>query len=111
MSALPMNVIAMFVTSVVAQLVGVMLMPHTHGFTKLWPTLGCGLAFAVGLWMVARMIESGAALGILMPLLAAVIPIGAIAIGVVMFGETASWTKVAMLLFACGLVGAAAKFG
>jgi hypothetical protein len=29
----------------------------------------------------------------------------------VMFGETASWTKVAMLLLACGLVGAAAKFG
>jgi len=111
MPAIPLNVVGMFVTSVLAQLVGVMLMPHTHGFSKLWPTLGCGLAFAIGLWMVARMIETGAQLGILMPLLAAVIPVGAIAIGVFMFGESASWTKVAMLLCACGLIGAAASAG
>ena len=109
MPALPLNVIAMFIISVVAQLIGVMLMPHTQGFTRLLPTLGCGTAFLVGLWMVARLIASGAPIGILMPLLAAVIPIGAIAIGVVMFGETASWTKVVMLLAACGLIGAAAS--
>jgi hypothetical protein len=59
--------------------------------------------------MVARLYHGGAKLGIVMPLLAAVIPIGIIAIGVLMYGERASFFKILVLLAACGLVGAAAK--
>jgi hypothetical protein len=61
--------------------------------------------------MVARLYNGGAKLGIMMPLLAAVIPIGIIAIGVFMYGEKASPAKVALLVAACGLIGAAAAIG
>jgi hypothetical protein len=54
------------------------------------------------------MYQSGAKLGIMSPLLAAVIPLGVIAIGVLMYHESASPMRIALLLAACGLIGAAA---
>jgi hypothetical protein len=42
------------------------------------------------------------------PLLAAVIPLGVIAIGVAFYNESASPLRVAMLVGACALIGAAA---
>jgi small multidrug resistance pump len=55
------------------------------------------------------MYYGGAKLGIMMPLLAAVIPIGIIVIGISLYGESASVLKVALLIGACGLIGAAAS--
>jgi multidrug transporter EmrE-like cation transporter len=86
-----------------------MLLPRTQGFTNPLPTVGCAALFVCGIWMVARLYHGCAKLGIVMPLLAAVIPIGIIAIGVLMYGERASFFKILVLLAACGLVGAAAK--
>ena len=41
------------------------------------------------------------------PLLAAVIPLGVIAIGILAYNESASPLRIALLLGACGLIGAA----
>jgi multidrug transporter EmrE-like cation transporter len=107
----PMTVLLHFFGSVGFQLLAVMLLPQTRGFTRLLPTLGCAALFVCGIWMVARMYENGAKLGIVMPLLAAVIPVGIIGIGVFMYGESASVLKILLLLTACGLIGAAASVG
>jgi quaternary ammonium compound-resistance protein SugE len=106
---IPLGILGLFFASVGFQLLAVMLLPRTQGFTNPLPTVGCAALFVCGIWMVARLYHGGAKLGIVMPLLAAVIPIGIIAIGVLMYGERASFFKILVLLAACGLVGAAAK--
>lgn len=108
MPALSWNVVWMFAASVVAQLVAISLLPQTRGFTHLVPTIACSAAFLVGIGMIAKMIHRGLPVGILMPLLAAIVPLGGIVIGVLLFGESATFAKMALLVFACVLVGAAA---
>jgi multidrug transporter EmrE-like cation transporter len=110
-TTIPVSVLLHFFGSVGFQLLAVMLLPQTRGFTRPLPTVGCAALFVCGIWMVARMYENGAKLGIVMPLLAAVIPVGIIAIGILMYGESASIVKVVLLLTACGLIGAAATVG
>ena len=63
--------------------------------------------FVCGIGAIARMYVSGAKLGIMSPLLAAVIPLGVIAIGILAYNESASPLRIALLLGACGLIGAA----
>jgi multidrug transporter EmrE-like cation transporter len=107
MSNIPARVYVLFFASVAAQLAAMFLIPRTRGFTAPWPTLACALLFVAGIGLVARMYASGAKLGIVSPLLAAVIPMGVIAIGVVAYNESASPLRITMLLAACGLIGAA----
>jgi small multidrug resistance pump len=109
MANISARIIGLFSGAVVFQLLAVVLLPRTRGFTNPLPTLGCSALFVCGIWMVARMYYGGAKLGIMMPLLAAVIPIGIIVIGISLYGESASVLKVALLIGACGLIGAAAS--
>jgi len=102
------RVAALFCASVAFQLLAMLLLPRTRGFTVALPTIACALLFVGGIWMVARMYSSGAPLGIMSPLLAAVIPLGVIAIGVLVYNESASPLRISMLLGACALIGAAA---
>jgi multidrug transporter EmrE-like cation transporter len=107
-ATISLRVVGLFFASVGFQLLAVMLLPQTRGFTNPLPTIGCAGLFVCGIWMVARLYYGGAKLGIMMPLLAAVIPMGIIAIGIFMYGESASFLKVTLLLAACGLIGTAA---
>lgn len=50
---------------------------------------------------------SGANLTLIVPLLSAAVPIAGIAVAVLVYGESASLSKVAMLVAACGLVATA----
>src|SRR5579862_705597 len=104
----PLRIGAMFFASVGFQVLAVALLPRTRGFTQLLPTLGCSLLFICGIWMVARMYQSGAKLGILSPLLAAVIPLGVMVIGIIVYHESASPLRITLLVLACGLIGVAA---
>jgi multidrug transporter EmrE-like cation transporter len=108
MLGIPLRVYGLFVASVIFQLLAMVLLPRTRGFTVALPTLGCAALFVCGIWMIARMYQSGAKLGIMSPLLAAIIPLGVIAIGVLLYHESASPLRVAMLIGACALIGAAA---
>lgn len=105
---IPLRIYAMFFASVGFQVLAVALLPRTRGFTQFLPTLGCSLLFICGIWMVARMYEGGAKLGILSPLLAAVIPLGVMALGIILYHESASPLRIALLVLACGLIGGAA---
>ena len=108
MLSIPLRVYVLFAASVAFQLLAMMLLPRTRGFTEPLPTLGCAALFVCGIWMVARMYQSGAKLGIMSPLLAAVIPLGVILVSILMYHESASPLRIGLLVVACGLIGAAA---
>jgi hypothetical protein len=46
---------------------------------------------------------------VLIPLISAAVPLASIAMGVLLFGDTPSVPKLALLLAACGLIGFASK--
>ena len=84
-------------------------LPRTDGFTKLGPTILCVCAFIMTTWSLAKLIQSGLQLSILMPVAAAVVPLAAIGVGVLTYGESASLSKIGLLIVACVLVRIAAR--
>jgi len=105
---LSLRTIALFFASTVFQVLAVALLPRTRGFTEPLPTVASAVLFILGIWMVARLYEGGVKLGIISPLLAAVIPLAVIGVGIFIYGESASILRVSMLVGACALIGAAA---
>lgn len=96
-----------FIVAVAANIAALGLLPATQGFTRPLPTLGCLALFVVNLWLISRLIEGGAGLSLLMPLLAAVIPLSTMAMGIMIYGESASPMRIGLLIVACLLAGAA----
>ncbi len=109
MVTLTPSIIALVATSVVCQVIGASLMPMTKGLTEIIPTLGFGIAFAIGLGIMARLIYSGINLSALLPFMAAVVPLCAIAVGVLVYGESASALKISLLVFSCLTIGFASS--
>ena len=75
--------IATFAIAVLTQLAAIALLPRTNGFTQLVPTLLCSALFVIGIGALARLAHGGAQLGILIPMMSAVIPLVTIVIGIV----------------------------
>jgi small multidrug resistance pump len=109
MITLTPSIIALVATSVVCQVIGASLMPMTKGLTEIIPTLGFAIAFAIGLGIMARLINSGINLSALLPFMAAVVPLCAIAVGVFVYGESASTLKISLLIFSCLTIGFASS--
>lgn len=109
MVALTPSIIMMFAVSVIFQIIGLSLMPMTKGVTEIIPSLGSGIAFLVGLGMMARLINSGINLSILLPFMAAIVPICVIAVSILVYGESASITKLSLLVSACLVIGFASN--
>jgi multidrug transporter EmrE-like cation transporter len=105
MTSVSPNVILMIALSVAFQLIGVFLLPMTKGLTQPLPTIAGAIAFLIGLGLMARLSASGVNLSVLLPLMAALVPLGAVAIGVLAYGDSASLPKIFMLVAACGLIG------
>ncbi len=98
-----------FLVILASQLVGVALLPKTDGYTNIGFTLAQISMFAISFAAMARLIKHGVHLGILIPLLSTAMPLASVAIGIVLFHETASWPRVTMLVAACILVGFASR--
>lgn len=94
---------------IAANVFALAVLPRTAGFTKPVPTLLCIVGFIVTAWALSRLVYSGVQLSILTPLAAAAIPLATIAIGIVVYGESASVQKIGLLVIACGLIGFAAR--
>ena len=109
MTTLTPSIIALVATSVVCQVIGASLMPMTKGLTEIIPTLGFAIPFAIGLGIMARLINSGINLSALLPFMAAVVPLCAIAVGVLVYGESASALKISLLVFSCLTIGFASS--
>jgi multidrug transporter EmrE-like cation transporter len=103
------RIIITFTISVAAQLLGTAMLPLTQGLTRPVPTLVGALGFLIGTGLMARLVNSGINLSVLVPLVSAAVPLASIAMGVLLFGDTPSVPKLALLLAACGLIGFATK--
>ena len=109
MSTLTPTIIVLVATSVICQVIGASLMPLTKGLTEVTPTIGFGIAFATGLGIMARLINSGINLSALLPFMAAVVPLCAIAVGITFYGESASVLKISLLIISCLTIGFASS--
>jgi quaternary ammonium compound-resistance protein SugE len=105
----PLRIIAMFILAAAGQITAIGLLPRTVGFTNAAYTLGCIVSFSLSLWLIARILQSGVNLGILVPLMSAVSPLGGVLVAIMVYGEAASVPKVAALVLACGLIGLASR--
>ncbi len=98
-------VAVMLLTSAAAQIVAAALIPLSQGYTRPLPTIGSLLAFGIGMTLVARISHAGVNIGTLIPIMSATIPLCAIAVGVMFYGEPASFARIGILVLACILVG------
>ena len=107
MQTLTAATIGMFVASVLFQVIGMVLMPLTKGLTAPVYTIVYLAAFVVGVGLLSRIVYSGVDLGLLVPAASAVMPLCAILIGVLFYGEPAALSRVALLVTACVMIAAA----
>lgn len=109
MSSLMPIIIALVATFVICQVIGASLMLLTKGLTEVVPTIGFGIALAAGLGIMARLISSGINLSALLPCMAGVVPLCAIAVGIIFYGESASALKISLLIISCLTIGFASS--
>lgn len=107
MAAISPTIVGLVLLSAASQILGLFIMPATKGLTQPLPTLGFALCFAIGIGLLARISNMGVNLGLLIPIVAALVPLGAVAIGVLFLNEPASLAKIGTLVFACVLIGVA----
>jgi quaternary ammonium compound-resistance protein SugE len=105
----PLRTILLILFVTVTQVAGSALLVKTDGFRAPgWTALCLGI-YVTSFFAMATMFREGMPLGILLPLLAAVVPLLAIGVGLMFFGETASWARLGLLGLSCILVGVAAR--
>jgi small multidrug resistance pump len=109
--ALTLQTIAIFLVSVCFQVLGAAMLPASKGFTSVGPSLVCVGSFAIALWLLARLIATGAELSILIPFSSTLTPLASVAVGVLVYGESINAMKGILLVIACGLVVVAARVG
>lgn len=107
MAQLSPLVIVTLIISVGLQIFAVYMMPLTRGLTQLVPTLIFGSAILVSTALAVRVAYSGVPLSLIIPLMAALVPLGGISVAIMVYGEPASWQKIGALVAACALVGVA----
>ncbi|MEJ7933991.1 hypothetical protein WG907_06950 [Sphingobium sp. AN558] len=107
MAGFSFNTVAMLIVSVAAQILAISLMPMTRGLSHPLFTLAMAVAILIGVGLMARIAHAGVDLSALAPIIAATVPLGAIAVGIFAYGESASLAKLATLVTACILVGVA----
>ncbi len=78
---------------------------YTHGFTRLWPTVGTLAAMAVSVWLLSlamRALPVGTAYAIWTGIGA----VGAVTLGIMLFGEPVTFARLGCVgLIVAGLVG------
>ena len=102
----PMALI-MFASSVLFQVIGVLILPLTKGYTAPVPAVLCAGSFMIGTFLLARFLYSGVNLSLAIPLVTTAIPLCSVVAGIYLYGEAASPGKVVALLAACLMIGVA----
>jgi quaternary ammonium compound-resistance protein SugE len=107
-AGIPVGMVVLVVLVVITQVIGGTLLPRTEGFRNVGWTLACMGTYTVSIGMLAETIRQGAALSLIMPVLAALVPLATIVVAVMFLGEQASWLRLGILSGACVLIGVAA---
>lgn len=105
---LSLRAVAMVAAVVVTQVVGASMLVKTVGFRDPAWTAVCLAVYILSFYLLAETIRQGMALSLVMPILAALVPLATIAVAVTLLGEQASWPRLALLSLSCLLIGAAA---
>jgi quaternary ammonium compound-resistance protein SugE len=106
-AGITVRMIVLFVIAVAGQIGGSLLLGRTDGWTNpLWSAI-CVAVYAPSFWAIATLIREGGPLSLIMPLLAAVVPLAVALIAVLVLGEAASWARLGLLVFACAVIGVA----
>jgi multidrug transporter EmrE-like cation transporter len=111
MQSLSWTTVATFLVSILFQVGAILLLPTTRSFTNPLNSVLCVASFGVALWMLARIVNAGVDLGLLIPVSAAFVPLATMVAGILMFEEPGSPLRVLLLLGACGTVGIAGRVG
>jgi quaternary ammonium compound-resistance protein SugE len=78
---------------------------YTEGFTKLWPSLGTGVAMLVSIWLLAVAMKD-LPLGTAYAVWVGVGAVGTAILGIVLFNEPANAGRLASLaLIVAGIIG------
>lgn len=107
LAGLTVRAVVLFAIVVIGQIAGSVTLGMTAGFTRVGWSLLCAAAYVASLYALALLLKEGAPLSVMMPLLAAVVPIGAMVLAITVLGESASWARLGLLLASCGIVALA----
>ena len=110
MNTVTPSIVFMVVISVLSQVYATYLLPLTRGLTHVPATIGAAVAFLLAMGLMARLVHAGVNLGLLVPIMASTVPICAIVMGILFYGESASLMKIGALFTACLLIALANFF-
>lgn len=96
-----------FAVSIALQVTALYFLPLSKGFTNLVATFMVLTCFGISFYLFSRLIVAGVQLSVLLPASAALVPLGAIAIGVFVYGEPAPLPKIALLCLSALIIGGA----
>ena len=78
---------------------------YTEGWTRLWPSLGTLAAMGVSFWCLSQSLKS-IPIGTGYAIWTGIGAVGAAALGIVLFGDSASWPRLLCIgLIVSGVVG------
>lgn len=101
------RMVMLFGLGAAGQVGGSLLLGRTLGFTQVSWSIACIAVYAVSFWALATLIREGGPLSLIMPLLAAVVPLIVSLVAIVAMGESASYLRMGLLVFACVTIGVA----
>lgn len=104
-AGLTARVIVLFIIGAAGQVGGSLLLGRTEAFRHPGWTMACLSIYLVSFWALATMIREGGPLSLIMPALAAIVPIIVVGVAVFAMGEPATWTRVGLLTAACLMIG------
>lgn len=104
---IPVQTILIFALIIATQILAGTFLPRTDAFRNLPWTAACLGTYILSFWLMAVLIGRGVPLSLLLPLMAALVPLAMVGVGVWIYHEPASWTKLAWLFAACGAIGVA----
>jgi quaternary ammonium compound-resistance protein SugE len=108
LAQISMRAVIMVALVVVTQVAGSTMLVKTMGFRDPMWTAACLATYLVSLYILAETIRQGMALSLVMPILAALVPLATIVVAVTVLGEQASWLRLGLLSGACVMIGVAA---
>lgn len=78
---------------------------YTEGWTRLWPSVGTLAAMAVSFWCLSQSLKS-IPIGTGYAIWTGIGAVGAAALGIVLFGDSASWPRLLCIgLIVAGVIG------
>jgi len=78
---------------------------YSEGFTRLWPSVGTAVAAAISLWLLTQALRT-LPVGTAYAIWTGIGALGVAALGIFLFGDSASWPRLACIgLIVAGVAG------